>query len=282
MNKVLLHHILKLLILVSFLAISTNVFAEQINTKYQTLFYPNGMPAKEGPLGTGPTVYHFYNEASMPEKNLLFVLYSVNIPSADFYSDYSYTAYLAVVNNTSPTPTIIATTDVTNYMTNSIDECDGCFALMDGNLDILPLINDKRILHLNIGSVLSGTGGVSSSSDVFFLVDTTNYSLIPALELLNTTTFVRGGEDFEKYSDTFLYMEVDNTVGTKIFSQKYNYEFDRNASISNSILDPNISVYTFNFNSNKYLLSATTTALPADAKAINKSFGKHYKYKRLQ
>ncbi len=266
--------------MLSLLMEATNVFADQINTKYQNVFYPNGMSTEEGPLGAGTAVYQYYSDAEIPKENLLFVLYSVRIPSKAFYSDYSHSAYLSTINNTVPRPTVISTIDVTNYMTNSIDECDGCFALMDGNLDIIPLRNDKRILHLNIGSVLSGTGGISSSSDIFFMVDSSNYILVPALELLNTTTFVRGGSDFEKYTDTFIYTESDNTAGTKILTQKYNYEFNQNQNIRTSFLDPNINIYTFNFNSNTYALSATTTALPADARAVKKSFGKRTKRKK--
>jgi hypothetical protein len=150
MNKVLLHHILKLSILVSFLAISTNVFAEQINTKYQPLFYPNGMPAKEGPLGTGPTVYQFYSEATIPGTNLLFILYSVKINAKFYTDDYKYHAYISIVNQTPPSPSILSTTDVTNYITRSIDECKGCFQNMIGKLGILPLTNNINILHLSI------------------------------------------------------------------------------------------------------------------------------------
>ena len=143
------------------------------NDKYQKLFYPKGMPVKEGNLGTGQTIYHYYGEAEIPKKNLIVVLYSENLKgNYPYESDYECTAYLAILHKTvDSSPTITSITDVTKYITTQMDECKGCFSSLDGQLDIILLKDDIDLVHLSIGAYLAGHFEESSLSDVFFRCD---------------------------------------------------------------------------------------------------------------
>lgn len=248
-----------------------SVAAEKNPDKYKELFYPNGMPTKKGHFGRGPTVYKYHGETEIPEKKLLFVLYSEKIEDGRTSSDQKHTTFLSTINKTDSDLTIISTTDVTKYISVEM-ECRGCFEWMNGTLDIIPLKNDMKILHLSITGELSGTGFISSCSDVFFRVDSTANNLIPALQLSDTTTYGRSGMGQEEYSNTFLYMQRDESIGTKILTQNSTYKRDQSENIDSKVLDPDINVYQYNFNNDKFELTDKISTIPSDAAAIKKVF----------
>lgn len=234
--------------------------------KYQDLFYPNGMPVKEGVLRKGQTVYEYYSEAEDPEKNCIFVLYSERIEGEP------YDAHLAILKKTGKTPRIISTMDVSDYAFTSDDDRE-FFNHMSGKLAVVTLKGGIKLLHLSIGGEFTPGAGHSyrsNSSDVFFRIDTSNDKLSPVLELFNTSPWEYTGEmAYEKFSSTFLYRRKNKNSGTEILTQKYSYENSANDNIHTSVLDPEINVYVYDFNNNKFRLTKKISKLPSDAVAID-------------
>jgi hypothetical protein len=252
------------------LIVSGSTFAFGYEGKYQDLFYPNGMPDREGYFGTGPTAYHFYDEAEIPASNLLFILYSEEILTPGISTNNEHTAFLAIVNKTNSDLKVIKTIDVTEYISVEMESA-GCFAQMGGILDIFQLKNNTNVLHLSIAGRLSGSGSHLSSSDVFFLVEPANNSLSPVLKLLDTATFARSGVSESTYYYKKIYTLSDEQTGTQILTQDYNYEYDASKNIDQGILNPTIDVYQYDFDNKKYSLKSTISGLPASATLIKRT-----------
>lgn len=243
--------------------------------KYQDLFYPNGMPVKEGEKGQ--TFYKYYSEAEISEDNLLFVLYSEKKEDNPFSP---FNAYLATIRKSGSALKVISTMRVSKYAFPSEDDRE-TFNHMSGKLEVIPLKDNLKLLHLSIGGYFTPGAGhsySSDSSDVFFRIDTSNNKLLPALELLDTSPYEYTGEmSYEKYSKTFLYMRKGKNTGTEILTQKYTYENNADENIHTSVLEPEINAYTYDFNNDKFILTNKISKLPSDATAIGKGYENYIK-----
>jgi hypothetical protein len=247
------------------LIVSGSTFAFGYEGNYQELFYPDGMPVKEGYFGTGPTVYYFYDDVEIPEKNLLFILYSEEIETSSY--DNENTLFLAIVNKTGPDITdlnVVKIMNITDYINTGL-EITGAVAELGGSTDVFSLTNEPNVLHVEIAGRLSGTASAISSSDVFFLVDTPNKSLSPILKLLDTAKFARAGQACVKYTYTNIYTLKNEETGMQILTQHFSYDFDarQDPVIDQGVLSPDINVYQYNPDDKKYSLTKTISELPA-------------------
>jgi hypothetical protein len=161
--------------------------------------------------------------------------------------------------------------DVTRYVTVSMDaDSIGRVAEMGGVLDTFPINNSLSALHLSISGRLAGTGSILSSSDVFFLVDSTNNSLVPILELLDTAKFDRYSAYKLKYSYTSIYTLNNAQTGTQILTQDFNYQKDPSENIDQGVSSPDINVYQYHVANKKYSLINTISSLPPGATLVKR------------
>jgi hypothetical protein len=174
--------------------------------KYQDVLYPQGLPVKEDPFTGQPakTEYTFYDEAVLdPKDGRIAVLYSEKLPRKG--SDGTFWAFLAVLRPEGGAYRRASAREVTDFIPAYV-ELPGNFQSMDGALDAFE-IGGRRVLHLNVWSVLSGTGFTSAASDVFFSLEVPNELGSPVLNLEKTSSFSRTGGDSASFKTSEIYLK---------------------------------------------------------------------------
>jgi hypothetical protein len=177
--------------------------------KYQDVIYPQGMPEREDPF-TGQqakTEYTFYDEAVLEKDGRIAVLYSEKLPRKG--SDGTFWAFVAVLLPEGGKYRVSAVREVTDLVPSYV-EFPGNFLSMDGTLDTVQ-IGDRQLLHLNVWSVLSGTGFTSAASDAFFPILKTAPNDIqpPVLMLEKSSAYSRMGADSASYKASRIYLLKD-------------------------------------------------------------------------
>ena len=243
------------------LIVATSAFAEE---KYQDVFYPNGMPEKEGVYGEGPTVYNLYSELKIPDTNLIVVVFSENIIVGE-YSNNDYTVFISILeSNIDGSFRIKCVKDITDYLKLSMEEGPGSFLTMTANLNFFKISKDLNAVHLSMDNILAGSGGLDGESDVIFLIK--DNQLVPVLELVEDGSGGRAGASHSSFSHTFIYLaNVDSNGSVDIITQGYEYYSDQHEGVFKSELSPKLKVYKYNYKENKYKLNGKRTSLPKHA-----------------
>jgi hypothetical protein len=188
--------------------------------KYQDAIYPQGMPEREDPF-TGmqeKTEYTFYDEAVLEKDGRIAVLYSEKLPRKG--SDGSFWAFVAVLLPEGGKYRVSAVREVTDLIPAYV-EFPGNFLSMDGTLDALEA-GGRQLLHLNVWSVLSGTGSTSAASDVFFPILKTapNDVQPPVLTLEKTSAYSRTGADSASIKTSMVYLEGNALAVETVTAEK--------------------------------------------------------------
>jgi len=262
------------------LTASVSAYSIEENSKYQELFYPDGMPVKSFTGVNGQTVnfnteYEFCDELDIPNSNLKVVVYSEEVMEYN-YSDNTHYLYISVIQHDGDNWNISYQNEITDYITLSSDETEPGYVLMIKAA--LDYFNDSGndAIHLNIYARLSGTGLMREYSDTFFII--LGNELVPVLELISDGYGGSGGSFGADHHETIIYtadLESDGVV--EILTQKYNYKRNPDAGLEDeefvNELSDTINVYKFDDIENKYILDGQITTLPSDAKSLRRAFG---------
>lgn len=113
--------------------------------------------------------------------------------------DFKHTVFVALIKSVSGR--IVDRADVTKYMLD-MGESDGTFASM--RAEVAPFQSgDARFARVVLWSTLSGSGGITSSSEVLF--ESTNV-LTQALVLHDTSGSARGGWSYRSETSSNIYL----------------------------------------------------------------------------
>jgi hypothetical protein len=264
---------IKILMVLSLLIITTNVFAQERNTKYQEIFYPNGMPVKsDSALGvTGPTEYQLYSELAVPNTDIIIVVFSEKIIGDPEALSFKYSVFISVLQPVNGVLNIKYLKEITDSLVLTSLDDPGYFYDMESVLNLFDISKDVKGVDLCINNHLAGSGGISSASDIFFLIK--DYQLVPVLKLLNDDNGGRAGGSYLAFTYNFIYIaDTDADGTTEIITQEYNYENDRGRDIFISQLSPNLNVYKYDSTAQEYILSRQINSLPSNAVKLRRLY----------
>lgn len=217
-------------------------FAKKIN--YEKILFPNGIPEKTNIYGIkGRAGFKLYaEEAILGHRDIVVILYSMKETTG--MSDDLFKAYLSIIKKENGKLEILTTENITNYM-KTFTEMPGNFYKMDGVIDAFKISDGKNGLHVNIWSIISGSGAISSSSDLFFIVNY-DFSIRSILLLEKTNSFSKIRRDQYESKNNFLYYgDVDGDKITEIFVLETNYNVNSAKSINSFELSPLLTVYSY-------------------------------------
>ena len=226
--------------------------------KYRDVFYPNGMPIRKNILTDKDekTTYSFYDEKKLPEANTIIVLYSEKI-GTDNSSESIHKVYLGVIHKTGNSYEVKHVRDLTEFVPVYL-EVPGQFLRMDGRINVFPISKGDWATHINIWSILSGTGFGSGASDIFFKV-TADSKLELILNLKQTSKFWRiGTEELEsKDSNIFIADTDDDNTQEVIVEERQRSEKDGKTEFRTQ----DLSIYKFNGKNYEFIGKAKKATL---------------------
>jgi hypothetical protein len=183
----------------------------------------------------------------VPDSAFVVVVFSEKLETKED-SDKLYWIHLGVLQRVQNSFAVIQDLDISD---NSpvVTEGPGNFLNMDAKLSTFELRPGVPIIHLNLWSILSGTGALSAGSDFFYLLDGSG-KLQPVLALKETSVYGRGGASGtqSKVSDIWA-KDIDGDGITEIVVQAVEtHESDDKSSTAKH--EP----YLYKFQSDKYVL----------------------------
>ena len=185
------------------------------DAKYQSVFYPRGMPSKRGWDGkTRPTVYNFYSDVELPGGAASIVLFSEQMITGG--SDDLFTVFLGLAERRGGVLVPRTTLDLTSNIPVRVEQ-PGNFHHMSGTLNRFVAAADVAAIHVNLWAVLSGSGSIGGGSDLFFGIDRSKPAFAPLLLLTGTTRFSKEGPGRYVKSDVEIYIgDVDGGSVTEV------------------------------------------------------------------
>ncbi|VVS90982.1 hypothetical protein [Desulfoluna spongiiphila] len=158
--------------------------------------------------------------------------------------DKGHTVYLSTANISGDSPAVLSSMDITDRLA-SYTEYPGHFSEMDGVMDSFEMPGGKKGIHVNLWSVLAGSGHLSSSSDLFMSIQP-DFSLQPVLSLPGSSSYSKVG--FKMFSSCMAYLfygDIDADSGNEILAldTQYRSEEPHDAHIT---LNPTMRVFKFN------------------------------------
>jgi hypothetical protein len=259
---------------------ATRAFAEEADQKYKDVFYPDGMPVyselEDGQTQHYPTVYKLCAELDVPNSNIKVVVFDVIDNIFGLYEDNPSHLFISILQPNGDNWDIICRKDITNYIKLSLDEDDGEVDINDIGclLDYYNLANHDAV-HLSFQADISGTGGMSSGSDIIFFIQ--NNELVPVFEQLGDISTASTGSEASLHSSSYLsyvyiYLADVDSDGTKeILTHIYIAQMEDGAYSSDGFIDA-IYVNKFDSGQNKYIYTGKITSLPSDAIKLRRPF----------
>jgi hypothetical protein len=245
--------------------------ASDDSNKYQDIFYPNGMPVKSyirnGRNLSCQAVYNLCDELNIPNSNSKVVVFYER--DCNKYYDNLHHLFISILQQNGNSWDIKYLNEITNYIQISAEPGPGYVDKLEGILEYFNVASYNAV-HLNLFADLSGTGGISSNSDIFFIIK--NNQLSPALELLNDVEGDRG-PDYFRLNWTLIYFAGINADGNiDIITQEYDYKKDIKNDIYINTFSNSLNLYKFDNSNNKYKLDSQLSALPNNAIKVKRYF----------
>ena len=233
--------IIQILILLGLVFI--NQYSIAGDDKYQKLLFPDGMPLEENWDGQKrEMLYDFYSETSISGQKNLLILYSTK--SVTGASDDLFTVYFSYVVKRGNKLSVVATEDITNYIT-TFTEIPGNFYQMDGIIETFKIDDINLGIHVNLWAVISGSGSISSSTDLFYSIKP-DKKLNLLLALKKTSSFSRTLKTkYESKNDFLYYGDLDANGTIEVISIKSEYKVDISKNIYDFSLSPLVETYKF-------------------------------------
>lgn len=161
-------------------------FGEEAGCKgnYSPVFHPEGMKIVEGWNGNSkPQVFTCYTEVAL-SRDLVGVVYSDKTISG--ISDDLFTVKLALIHTSAEGLKVLQSIDITNVIPVHVEQ-PGNFYRMNAIGETLKGSDGLLMLHINAWAVISGSGAISGSSDLFYAIHQSQ--LLPILEIRDSTSF---------------------------------------------------------------------------------------------
>lgn len=190
-----------------FVVVSAHVFDPQTATRpqagapdpavrYQTLFYPAGMPVCDDPENSAGeqirATFRFYGETALAATGPAAVLYSEDCePKPKTGSDFGHALYLAVVQAKGEQLRVMRIHNLTEMIPIDLEE-PGQVAVLDALLEAFGVSKRMVALHVHIWARLSGSGNISQARDIFYRPEKDG-GLSLLLDLKETSKFERSG-----------------------------------------------------------------------------------------
>jgi hypothetical protein len=266
-----IRNLFAIFVLLSLLA-ATSAFAIERNTKYQDVFYPNGMPLKNYTSYNGQTKnyqseYEFCGELDIPNSNLKVVTFTEIDNVFGTFEDNRHYLFISIIQQNADSWNVIYTNEITNYITLSGKPRPGYMEELKSALDYFT-VSGHDAIHLNLYALLSGNGFIRQYSDVFFLMQ--NEKLTPILELIGDGYGGQSGSDNSSQKVTNLYLgDVESDGSTDIIVGTWDYR--KNVAEDKYVdeLSNKLDVYEFDSTDNRYKLNGQITKLPDGAKNLS-------------
>ncbi len=213
-----------------------------IKNKYESVLFPDGIPEKTNVYGiTQKPVFKLYAEEQLfRKKQHSLILYSLKENTGS--SDDLFTVYLSVILEKKQ---VKHTENVTKHMRTFL-EFPGNFAKMDGVINTFKISKEKNGIHVNLWSVISGTGSISSSTDLFYLINSDS-EMQQMLSLIKSNSFNKMRyNQYESNNNYIYYGDVDGDRVSEIIMLESKYKVDSSKSLYSFELSPQLIIYKFN------------------------------------
>ena len=129
------------------------------------------------------------------------------------------------------------------------------------------------MLHLSLGCTISGTGHITGTSNIFFLIDKKDHDFIPILTFKGDSSYGRSGWCCYGYDQTYIFLADFNRDGVKeILTREYKFEIDRQEHKRENSLSTELDVYKYDIKDKKFKLTGHTTNLPSDALELDRVY----------
>lgn len=190
-----------------FVVVGAHIFNSQTATRphadapdpavrYQTLFYPTGMPVCDDPENSSGenfrATFRFYSETALPGAGTTAVLYSQDCePKPRTGSDFAHALYLAIVQVKGDQLRVIRIHNLTELIPIELEE-PGQVAVLDALLETLGISKTMVALHVHIWARLSGSGNSSQARDLFYRLEKDG-ELNLLLDLKETSKYEHAG-----------------------------------------------------------------------------------------
>ena len=217
-----------------------SAFAEN---EYEKLLFPDGLPYLIVDGEKQEAEFKILSKKSVL-RNGLVVLYST-IQASGLASEKLFAVYLALLETRANNPYVISTTNITNHLKTYI-ELPGTFQRMDALLELFEISDDMQGIHINLWSIISGSGSHSSATDLFYLIDS-NFKLQMVFKLLKSNHFSKQAHDIFKSKNSFIFHgDINDDNFSEIVVLEANYTASRTNTIKSLSFSPDVKVYKFN------------------------------------
>ncbi len=190
------------------------------STQYHKVFYPDGMPLRKDPFGPEKliTAYRFHDQVNIPGTRRIAVVFSEQtLPEP--LEDTKFWVFLGVLERRGRLFRVLSVRELTDFFPVNL-EAKGTFRDMDARINAFYLSPKDVGVHVNLWSVLSGTGATSGASDLFFRAQEKG-ELELLLELKQTSFHTREGAGTETTADSQLWMaDLDRDRVADVIAQE--------------------------------------------------------------
>lgn len=230
----------RLLILIVLLVSGNQLAFGEI--QYKEILFPEGLPSKivDGVEQEALLKIHSIKPVL---KNGFILLYST-IQDSGWGNGKLFSVYLSLIEIKAHKPQVISTTNITNYL-KTYEELPGVFKRMDALMESFKISDNRLGIHVNLWSIISGSGSLSSSTDLFYSI-ASDLKIELTLAIVKSSHFSKLGNNIFNAKNSYLYhgdIDADNIPELFVLETKYNV--DQINSINTFSLSPDIVVYKF-------------------------------------
>lgn len=183
--------------------------------RYQSVFYPDGMPLRPGWDGKDRrAIYHLLADLDLAGRDAAVVLYAEEIVTGG--SDNLFSVSLALVERRNNVTRSRTSLELTRFLPVQVEQA-GNVHHVRGTLNGFAAAAGVNAIHVNLWAVISGSGSIGGAADLFFAVDTGKGSFTALLELVSTSRFSRAGPELADRKDVDIYLaNVDQDAAIEI------------------------------------------------------------------
>jgi hypothetical protein len=124
-----------------------------------------------------------------------------DVSGADIYSDRQHNIGLFVLNKDSPNPDGNSGIELTS-LPLVFSDAENHFSQLSGSVNLIKVLNSTMLYHVNIFSTLSGSGVISSTTDLIVSVSAPKFEPTILFNLGQTGTFSKTGILTRTYENT--------------------------------------------------------------------------------
>lgn len=231
---------ISILIFISTLVLGSPFALAEIN--YKKILFPKGIPS-DIVDGVKPEAVLKIHSKKQVSKDGFVVLYST-VQDSGLGIEKLFTVYLSLVEIKTKKTRVKSTNNLTKYLKTYV-ELPGICKEMDAIMELFKISDKMKGIHVNLWSIISGSGAHSSSTDLFYSIDSeTKIQMV--LSVVKSSQFSKTRQDIFNSKNSYIYYsDPDADEITDILVLETNYKRDQTDPFDTFSFSPNIRVYKF-------------------------------------